>query len=178
MYIFIARHGETKFNKYMQRTNGRWKILFLMMNPVILFKNFLKIHDHFDSELTICGRKRVIETKQYLENQGISFDYVISSPSTRAKQTAELLAGRIDVIDCRFMEEMSNRYYSTKRIEEFICDMKKKIKNNILIVSHANSIYKFAVNHGYRGGGIRNCEILCFEIKNGELIYKENIYIK
>lgn len=134
MNLYILRHGQTNFN-FEGRFQGR-----------------------VDTTLNEIGIKQVEEAAIELRN--INFDVVISSPLTRAIQTAEkvtnqeiqlddriiersfgLLEGKFSVPD---YEENFEKYKIEpmesliKRVNEFLDDIKTKYseKQNVLVVAH------------------------------------------
>ena len=134
MNLYILRHGQTNYN-FEGRFQGR-----------------------VDTVLNDVGIKQVEETA--VELRKINFDVVISSPLTRAIQTAEkvtsqeiqtderiiersfgLLEGKHSVPD---YEENYEKYEIEpmesliKRVNEFINEIKEKYceKQNVLVVAH------------------------------------------
>lgn len=134
MNLYILRHGQTNYN-----LEGRFQ-------------------GQVDTVLNEIGEKQVEETA--LELKQVEFDVVISSPLTRAIQTAKkvtnqaiqkdnriiersfgLLEGKLSVPD---YEENYEKYEIEpmenlqKRVNEFLDEIKKKYsqKQNVLIVTH------------------------------------------
>ncbi|MCR5145363.1 MAG: histidine phosphatase family protein [Lachnospiraceae bacterium] len=73
MELYIVRHGQTDWNK-MDRLQGLT-----------------------DIELNANGRQVAIELGDKLENEGVEFDAIYSSPLIRAYETASLIRGRQNI---------------------------------------------------------------------------------
>ena len=71
--LTVIRHGETNFNKE-QRISGQ-----------------------SDETLNEQGKKQALEFAHYLKEQKSAYDLIISSPLTRAKETAEIIAQELNL---------------------------------------------------------------------------------
>lgn len=91
--IYIMRHGQTEAN--------RTGIL----------------QGRIDVPLNEEGIKQAEKTKNELDKKGVSFDFVYSSPLTRARQTAKIISGKDEndiVIDDRIAEISFGKYDGQK----------------------------------------------------------------
>lgn len=140
MKLYVMRHGET------------------ITNTIHL------ISGNKETELTKKGIKQAKEAKKSLEN--IDFDYIITSPLSRARITASLISNKPIIIDKRLTErdygsfDMRRKsdvdydgfwnYYTNlenngenikdllKRVEDLINDLKNKYSDKkVLLVTHS-----------------------------------------
>jgi probable phosphoglycerate mutase len=75
MKIYLTRHGQNEDN----------------LNGIL--------NGHRDLPLTDLGREQARNLAQHLKNEGASFDLVLSSPLSRAYETAKIITGTLDVSD-------------------------------------------------------------------------------
>lgn len=87
--IVLIRHGQSTFNEHYERTGE---------DP-----------GHFDARLTPLGQQQAAEARHLLADQ--HFDVIISSPLTRALQTANLIFADRHVpvhVTCRHRERLES----------------------------------------------------------------------
>lgn len=71
-YLYFVRHGQSEHNK-AKRWAGR-----------------------VDTPLTIEGHEQAKQTAKNIKRKGLNFDIIVSSPLSRARDTAKHIAGAID----------------------------------------------------------------------------------
>lgn len=103
MKLYIMRHGETDWNKE-RRLQGQ-----------------------SDIELNDYGRELAYKTRDGLKE--VPFDFVITSPLKRARETAEIVKGERDIpiIEDARIKEMSFGAYEGLRCKGENCDIPKEI---------------------------------------------------
>lgn len=139
--IYFVRHGQTDWNKQ------------------------LLIQGRLDNPLNECGRKQVAKTGELLKAKGINFDVVLSSPLSRAKESAEIIKSILNInqetiiypnaIEREFgeaegalitdaiydrilkddIEGMEKSYELVKRGNDAIFDIASKFKGKVVLVA-------------------------------------------
>ncbi len=172
--IYVVRHGQTDWN-------------------------LKKIYQgRKDIQLNNMGLEQAKELKSKLKN--VQFDYVFSSPLTRALQTARTITNQNIIIDERLIERCNgefegksvcdcptnydfnnpndNRYgienitVFKKKITSFLKELQSKyINKNILIVSHAGVIIYI---REYFEGKPKNNDFDSYKIKNCQILTYNN----
>ena len=168
MKVYIVRHGQVPHNALHQ-------------------------YNTTDEDLTEYGVSQAVELSEKIKNK--HFDIIISSPLTRAKHTAEIIANNREIFfDDRIRErscgslsgqplEVTNReeywnYYTTiqygtseniqeffKRVYNFLDELKTKDYKSVLIVAHSGVSKAF---NGYFEG-IQDGKFLNRGLKNCEV---------
>ena len=168
MRVYIARHGQVPHNA-------------------------LKQYNTADEDLTELGINQAVELREKIKD--MHFDTIISSPLTRAKHTAEIIANGSKILfDDKIKErscgdlsgkplEATNReeywnYYTTiqygtseniqeffKRVYDFLDELKTKDYESVLIVAHSGVSKAFS---GYFEG-IQDGKFLNRGLKNCEI---------
>jgi phosphohistidine phosphatase len=90
-----------------------------------------------DSErpLTPKGERKLWTIAQALEELGISFDWILSSPYVRARQTAEIVAEALNVHKKLEISETLMPAGSTKKLIEMI-NHREPPREDVLLVGH------------------------------------------
>ncbi|MEI4310808.1 histidine phosphatase family protein [Streptococcus suis] len=177
-YLYLMRHGQTRFN-----LQGR-------------------IQGACDSPLTEEGKEQARAAGRYFQEQAISFDKIYSSTQERACDTAELVTGRMDYIRLKGLKEQDfgafegqqeylnpplqgdigyGDYFVTfggesyqdvrQRMVETIGGIMEEADNqSVLVVSHGAAIAQFfrQVLTNYPQVRMRNCAILTFDYEDGK----------
>jgi len=166
MKLYVMRHGET------------------ITNQIHL------ISGNNETDLTENGIKQAKQARKYLEN--IEFDYVFTSPLSRARITASHITNKSIIIDKRLIERDYGSFdlkrkcdvdydgfwnYHTnlindgenikdilKRVENLITDLKNKYPDkNILLVTHSGVARAI---HYYITGIPKDGDLTTLEIPN------------
>ncbi len=98
MYLYILRHGTTKWN--MEHL----------------------IQGQTDTELDEFGRLMAVETAKGLAREGITFDKVYSSPLSRSYETAKLVAPDSEIIVDERLKELSFGFMDGGKVEVMAAD--------------------------------------------------------
>lgn len=93
------------------------------------------VKSDYRRELTVTGKKELECISKSIKNMNIKFDYIVSSPLLRAKQTAEIVMSRVkskkrSII---FWNELKPES-SVDNILKRLCDLKHD--SSILLVGH------------------------------------------
>lgn len=107
MNIYLIRHGDS------ERAAGR--------------------KSDFDRELTEEGKQKILKAAKYWKNVVPGFDYIISSPLIRAKQTAEIIADTFHYKNDIVFDDSLRNGGDTKDILNLVNSLKAE---NIALVGH------------------------------------------
>ena len=84
------------------------KTLYLLRHGQTLFNTRGIVQGWCDSPLTDLGRAQAVLARNWIEERGITFDHVYSSPAERASDTAELVVrGTVPVTLTKGLKEFS-----------------------------------------------------------------------
>ncbi len=119
MKIFIARHGQTEWNLHG------------------------KLQGHTDIELNKKGIEQAKETTMKIKDEKI--DIIITSPLKRAKETAEIINKKFNVLIIEDSRLMERRYGKTEGLTK--SEIKKLKENDPEI----NEIWNYNKNIHYEG---------------------------
>lgn len=87
MILALVRHGQTDYNKV------------------------LRIQGLTDNPLNDIGRGQADNTARYLVNNDSNWDYIFSSPLIRARETAEIIAGKLSLEVSRLLPGFVERSF-------------------------------------------------------------------
>jgi phosphohistidine phosphatase len=111
------------------------------VNIYILRHGIAVERDEWDSKsdaerpLTAEGEKQLRKTSRVLEKMKLDFDLILSSPFARARQTAEIVADKLNLKkQLKFSDELQPSG-SAKKLFRQLTDL-KPASENILLVGH------------------------------------------
>ena len=116
--------------------------------------------DFPERELTAVGRQQVQRTIEEIQNQGITFDIILTSPFLRAFQTAKMVAEALNMTDKLVKQPFLSPGFEFEGLMELLEDYEEY--KSILIVGHEPDL------------GLAAGELLCLEeprpLKKAELV--------
>lgn len=151
--------------------------MYNLPNTLILIRHGENINnltlDNNNLPLSDKGRKQALNVKKKLTN---SFNIIITSPSLRCKETANIINGDIPyIIDERILEKgYGNKkhdgnesiFETTIRFTEFLNDLKKYRNQKVLVITHGGLI-RLAENiieeKNPKRKHIDNCDFIKYE---------------
>jgi phosphohistidine phosphatase len=95
-----------------------------------------------DRPLTPKGERKLGQIAEALEDLGISFDLILSSPFLRARQTAELVAEALKNRKQLSLSDELTPHGNPKKLIEFIQHV-QPAPNNVLLVGHEPYLSEF-----------------------------------
>ncbi|OVE75713.1 phosphohistidine phosphatase SixA [bacterium E08(2017)] len=96
-----------------------------------------------EQKLTAAGKVGVQQTADYIKNENITFDIIVSSPKLRARQTAGIVADTIDYPKADIvLDESLTPNAATSDTMRFLSRFKDK--RSILAVGHLPSMPRLA----------------------------------
>jgi phosphohistidine phosphatase len=119
----------------------------------------------FERELNERGLKDSPMMGLRLQKREIHVDKIVSSPATRAKQTAELIANSL-AINVSEIQWIDRLYHAPPHIIQDVIHEIEDKNNCIMIVCHNNGITDFANSlSGIVTENIPTCGMVAFEIE-------------
>lgn len=95
-------------------------------------KASVKIRD-FERSLSVQGKNSMIISAEFWKNLIPSFDYIVSSPLIRAKQTAEIIAGKFEIEEKIIIDKRLSPGSKTQSIIDIANELELK---HVAIVGH------------------------------------------
>lgn len=170
------------------------KRLYLCRHGQTVYNNLGLAQGCCDSPLTELGKEQALNAKSYFDKNNIKYDVVYCSPLGRAKETCQIITGKVGIcldglkevnfgslegtnyLECRKYHDDytsiggENREMATKRIYETLFKIMDKASGDILVVSHATvGRYFYYKVMGYYDPlfKIPNCGISIYDFKDG-----------
>lgn len=129
----------------------------------------------FERPLTPDGRKRIAREARTIADLKLGLVRIITSPLVRARQTAEIVAGELDLKDALIEDTRIDIEFSTERLANVLHDYRDA--NAILLVGHEPSMSTVmgeligGANIDFKKGGLACVEIDSFSPLQGRLLW-------
>lgn len=103
--------------------------------------DFFANNDDLSRALTDNGKAQTHQVGQYLKENNIKIDIIISSPAERAKESANIIKELLNLPEIEFID---NLYPSTSSCIHDAIISTEDLINNILIIGHNPGLSSFA----------------------------------
>lgn len=127
----------------------------------------------FERPLTPDGRKRIAREARSIADLKLGLARIVTSPLVRARQTAEIVAGELDLKDALVEDTRIDIGFSTERLASVLRDYREA--NAIMLVGHEPSMSAVVseliggANLDFKKGGLACVEIGGFSPLQGQL---------
>jgi phosphohistidine phosphatase len=129
----------------------------------------------YDRPLTEKGSERMVTLAKRLVKMGLDVDYIVTSPLIRAKQTAEIVAGFLDLRERLMQDPRLAGDFGPAALRDILCE--RRTANAIVLVGHEPNM-SMTIGHAVGGARIdfKKGAIACLDFPDpstlrGELLW-------